>query len=136
MSKIITVFVEKFSHYFIYGFQMQLPSASNVAANRSATDPPASVSDDSASARLNLFRESDRLRTFEKWPVDFIDRKKLAKAGFYYTNKGDSVTCPFCRIQVGRWDRGDDPLDEHTKHSPNCAYVVSWKAAAQNCKYL
>lgn len=87
-------------------------------------------------ADLNLYRESDRLRTFENWPLSYIDKKDLANAGFYYTNSDDSVKCPFCNIKVGCWRRNDDPLTEHETHSPNCTFVVKRKAAAQNREYL
>ncbi|KAK7605494.1 hypothetical protein V9T40_007352 [Parthenolecanium corni] len=121
------------------------PNAVNIAPNCPAMDdnqlppdePPASRSrhisfKNSDLADLNLFRESDRLRTFENWPVPFIDKKDLANAGFYYTNRGDSVKCPFCNIKVGCWCINDDPLTEHETHSPNCTFIVRRKSAAQN----
>lgn len=78
-------------------------------------------------AGLNLYSESDRLRTFTNWKVPFINACDLAAAGFYYTNRGDVVRCPYCDIEVGRWEIGDDPETEHQKHSPNCKYILQVK---------
>ena len=41
--------------------------------------------------------ETERLRTFEAWPVSFIRPADLANAGFVYTGRGDCVRCVFCR---------------------------------------
>ncbi len=32
----------------------------------------------------NMCCESNRLKTFENWPIDYINPKDLAAAGFYY----------------------------------------------------
>ena len=44
----------------------------------------------------DLRLESVRLKTFAKWPLDFIRPADLAQAGFYYTGSRDSVRCVFC----------------------------------------
>lgn len=72
-------------------------------------------------------KESNRLRTFQMnppWPKDYVDIKKLAKAGFFYTFNGDNVHCAFCRGQVCRWDRDDDPMSEHARHFTTCPFIM------------
>lgn len=73
-------------------------------------------------ANLNLSLESDRLKTFDNWPVSFINKNELASAGFYYTQVDDRVICYYCNVEVGSWEMGDDPAAEHLKHSPNCRH--------------
>lgn len=72
-------------------------------------------------------KESNRLKTFQMnppWPKDYVDIKKLAKAGFFYAFNGDNVHCAFCRGQVCRWDREDDPMTEHAKHFTTCPFIM------------
>lgn len=71
--------------------------------------------------------ESNRLKTFQMnppWPKDYVDIKKLAKAGFFYAFNGDNVHCAFCRGQVCRWDREDDPMAEHARHFTTCPFIM------------
>lgn len=72
-------------------------------------------------------KESNRLKTFQMnppWPKEYVDIKKLAKAGFFYAFNGDNVHCAFCRGQVCRWDRDDDPMSEHARHFPSCPFIM------------
>nr|CAD7444083.1 unnamed protein product [Timema bartmani] len=41
---------------------------------------------------FNMKMESERRKTFRRWPVPFMDPDKLAAAGFYYLNKDDIVS--------------------------------------------
>ena len=53
--------------------------------------------------------------------------RKLAKAGFfYYPNQvnPDNVACFLCRKSLDGWEKGDDPLNEHLKHSPDCGWAI------------
>jgi len=69
--------------------------------------------------------ESNRLYTFERWEVPFIDKNVLARFGFYYTGDPtpDTVTCYFCDINIGQWEDGDDILEHHKRFSPNCSLI-------------
>lgn len=84
--------------------------------------------DDSTERMYELMKnETNRLKTFQMnppWPKDYVDIKKLAKAGFFYTFNGDKVHCAFCRGQVCRWDRDDDPMSEHAKHFTTCPFIM------------
>lgn len=71
--------------------------------------------------------ESNRLKTFQMnppWPKDYVDIKKLAKAGFFYAFNGDNVHCAFCRGQVCRWNPDDDPMSEHNRHFGTCPFMM------------
>lgn len=73
----------------------------------------------------DLFKaESERLKSFDNWTVPFIDKNKLAAAGFVYFNNGDMVQCVFCKVQIGNWSNGDDPLLEHVRMSPCCRFLM------------
>ncbi|GLJ59398.1 hypothetical protein SUGI_1507210 [Cryptomeria japonica] len=48
----------------------------------------------------------------------------MRKEGFFYTFSGDKVHCAFCRGQVCRWDRDDDPMSEHAKHFTTCPFIM------------
>ena len=41
--------------------------------------------------------ESERLKTFDRWPLSYIRPADLANAGFVYTGRGDCVRCVFCQ---------------------------------------
>lgn len=72
-------------------------------------------------------KETNRLKTFQmnpSWPNNQVDIKKLAKAGFFYAFKDDNVHCAFCRGQVCRWDRDDDPMAEHARHFTTCPFIM------------
>ncbi|GFQ89109.1 baculoviral IAP repeat-containing protein 7-A [Trichonephila clavata] len=64
-----------------------------------------------------------RLLTFKGWPLIMLSAKQLAEHGFYYTGISDIVTCFYCNISLGNWKINDDPLIEHKKFSPHCAYL-------------
>jgi len=67
--------------------------------------------------------ESERLKTFDAWPISFIRPADLANAGFVYTGRGDCVRCVFCREHVGDWDEDDFPHTEHRALFPHCPFV-------------
>lgn len=71
----------------------------------------------------NMKSEADRRKTYERWPVSFMDINNLSAAGFYFTHKGDVVRCAFCGVEVGRWEEGDDPLSDHQRWSPSCGFI-------------
>ena len=41
----------------------------------------------------NLENEAARRKTFDSWPIKFISKNTLSKAGFYFLNKDDIVKC-------------------------------------------
>merc|ERR1712223_477309 len=67
--------------------------------------------------------ESERLKTFDRWPLSYIRPADLANAGFVYTGRGDCVRCVFCQEHVGEWDEDDFPHTEHRSLFPHCPFV-------------
>nr|CAD7199114.1 unnamed protein product [Timema douglasi] len=67
--------------------------------------------------------ESERRKTFRRWPVPFMDPDKLAEAGFYYLNKDDIVRCAFCGVEIGHWEEGDDAMRDHQRWGPHCPFL-------------
>nr|ASC55649.1 thread [Delia radicum] len=65
-------------------------------------------------------REDERLKTFESWPLEWLDKKQLAMSGMFYMGDGDKTKCYFCEVEIGRWEREDQPVPEHLRWSPNC----------------
>lgn len=115
--------------------QPTFSSTSSMGADTDVDRPKNNGVAGNGQAGLNLYLESERLRTFEKWPVPFINERELAAAGFYYINENgnsDLVKCPYCEIEVGRWVPGDVPFSEHKKHSPRCRFILQ-KIASSSC---
>lgn len=76
-----------------------------------------------AAATLQLYREENRLATFNNWPLSFIQPEKLAQLGFYYIGQPDMVKCYFCRVEIGMWEDGDDVLTDHLRWSASCPLI-------------
>jgi hypothetical protein len=66
----------------------------------------------------------NRLRTFgSNWPLNWLSKESLARAGFFYINVGDQVKCAFCGGIIGQWEPNDQPIEEHRKFFPECQVV-------------
>ncbi|AAG02727.1 inhibitor of apoptosis protein [Betaentomopoxvirus amoorei] len=74
---------------------------------------------------INLYNESERLQTFENWPINFITPESFASNGFYYIGENDTVKCVYCGVQINKWVEGDKPEIDHKKFSPNCSFLKS-----------
>ncbi|KAJ5490931.1 hypothetical protein N7539_002498 [Penicillium diatomitis] len=61
------------------------------------------------------------------WPHQSPSPAELAHAGFYYkpyeTNP-DNTTCFHCDRALDGWEEEDNPITEHLKHSPECAWAI------------
>lgn len=67
-----------------------------------------------------------RLRTFGFWPKQLAQKPRLlARAGLFYRNQGDTVTCFMCGVSLMQWRLWDSPIVEHLKYSPACMYARS-----------
>lgn len=98
----------------------------------SPTSTPSSASSDKTDNRdsfgflpdmPDMRREEERIKTFDKWPVTFITPDQLAKNGFYYLGRGDEVRCAFCKVEIMRWEEGDDPAVDHQRWAPQCSFL-------------
>ncbi|KAM0732845.1 Baculoviral IAP repeat-containing protein 2 [Formica fusca] len=68
---------------------------------------------------------SQRLQTFDNWPLTSIIRpEQLAAAGFYYLQYKDLVECAFCKGILMNWKAGDDPEHAHKLNFPNCDFYM------------
>ena len=65
----------------------------------------------------------NRLKTFNGWQCTRQTPKRLADAGFYYTQFKDYVRCAFCSLTLSKWCEEDIPLLEHLRHNLNCPFV-------------
>lgn len=69
-----------------------------------------------------------RLETFEDWPISLAQRPEiLARAGFFYSGKGDRTLCFSCGLGLKDWEKDDEPWEEHAKWSSNCEYLIICK---------
>lgn len=69
-------------------------------------------------------QEHARLQSFKNWPkICPVEVQDLAKAGFYYLNKDDSVQCFTCLGQIGKWKPLDSPAVLHKAYFPTCPFV-------------
>uniref|UniRef100_A0A8C3MAR8 RING-type E3 ubiquitin transferase n=1 Tax=Geospiza parvula TaxID=87175 RepID=A0A8C3MAR8_GEOPR len=72
-----------------------------------------------------MVTEEMRLSTFENWPQNSsMHPEQLARAGFFYTGRGDVVRCFYCDGGVRSWSLGDDPWREHAKWYPECEFLL------------
>lgn len=96
----------------------------------SPASTPATTSDDKTDNRDTLFfsdaelrHVEERLKTFDKWPLTFLSPEQLARNGFYYLGRGDEVRCAFCKVEIMRWEEGDDPAKDHQRWAPQCPFL-------------
>jgi hypothetical protein len=59
-----------------------------------------------------------RIKSYECWPLSFIDQQKLAAAGLYCTGYEDVTRCPFCNLLFGYWKFGENPFCKHRGKPP------------------
>lgn len=74
--------------------------------------------------------EAARLETFSIWSIYSLDKKKLAKTGFYWIGISNWIKCHFCSIEILNWFHWDDELTQHRLQSPNCPLL--WKKPCAN----
>lgn len=86
--------------------------------------------------KVLMLNESLRLKTFSTntWPHahQYINVKKLAKVGLYFTGVGDCVECPFCDLKLHGWNPDDDAVKDHHIYSPNCLFLQNPKLTQNN----
>jgi hypothetical protein len=65
-----------------------------------------------------------RLATFATWPNENLPPvDELVRAGFFYTGTKTVVTCFYCSGSLQNWGANDNPMVEHARWFPNCAYI-------------
>ncbi|KPI44589.1 Protein bir1 [Cyphellophora attinorum] len=79
--------------------------------------------------------KESRLKSFEPptkrskagWPHKSPTAEAVATAGFYYAphkTGDDNVACFMCDRRLDGWEKDDDPIQEHLRHSPDCGYAI------------
>ncbi|CAH2982574.1 unnamed protein product [Chilo suppressalis] len=115
-----------------------VPLVLSFMKNKTLPTPPTSpvISDDKTDNRDPFFcsvvdfrHEEERLKTFEKWPLTFLSPELLARNGFYYLGRGDEVRCAFCKVEIMRWEEGDDPAADHQRWAPQCPFLRNHTSA-------
>lgn len=77
----------------------------------------------------HLLAEADRLDTYNDWPkFTNLTPRKLSKAGFFHTQKADSVICFSCGGGLREWN-GEDPWEQHALYFGECIYLNSIKGS-------
>ncbi|CAH1131503.1 unnamed protein product [Ceutorhynchus assimilis] len=80
----------------------------------------------SSSFPLDYKNESERLASFDNWPIpQVVSPEDLARAGFYSLKNGDNTKCAFCKGVVRAWEPNDIPDVEHKRHFPACPFVIT-----------
>ena len=65
-----------------------------------------------------------RHASFATWPSENMPSvDDLVRAGFFYTGTKTIVTCFYCNGSLQNWGANDNPMIEHARWFPNCAYA-------------
>ncbi|CAF2372482.1 unnamed protein product [Rotaria sp. Silwood2] len=65
-----------------------------------------------------------RHASFATWPnEDLPPVDDLVRAGFFYTGTKTIVTCFYCNGSLQNWGSNDNPMIEHARWFPHCAYA-------------
>ncbi|UJR15699.1 hypothetical protein I4U23_002633 [Adineta vaga] len=65
-----------------------------------------------------------RYASFSTWPNEQLPNvDDLVNAGFFYTGTKTIVTCFYCNGSLQNWGANDNPMIEHARWFPNCAYA-------------
>ena len=74
---------------------------------------------------LGMGKYTGRVKSFLYWPKQLTQKpEELISSGFYYTGRGDAVTCFFCGLTLRAWDSTDNVHSEHKKHSSECKFLL------------
>ena len=82
----------------------------------------------------NLHLEENRLKTYKHWPhtKKQHDKAGFARAGFVHNPSADAgwdnVRCFACDKNLGGWEMGDDPMEEHRRRGANCPFIQAMTA--------
>ncbi|CAF1172795.1 unnamed protein product [Adineta steineri] len=66
-----------------------------------------------------------RHASFGLWPAENLPSvDDLVRAGFFYTGTKTIVTCFYCNGSLQNWGPNDNPMIEHARWFPHCAYAT------------
>ncbi|CAF0942686.1 unnamed protein product [Rotaria sordida] len=107
----------------------------NESTPTTTTGIPSSISNNLSSLRPSdiVFRTScnpayseipKRHASFATWPNENLPSvDNLVRAGFFFTGKETIVTCFYCNGSLQNWGSNDNPMIEHARWFPYCAYA-------------
>ncbi len=103
----------------------QTTSTLHVQKNSSNSDSQQIIANLNKTAINKKYIEAKkRLASFATWldgNLPSID--DLVRAGFFYTGTKSKVTCFYCNGSLQNWGTNDNPMVEHARWFPHCAYA-------------
>jgi hypothetical protein len=77
-----------------------------------------------AACNTNYIEIPKRYASFANWPNENLPSvDDLVRAGFFFTGTKTIVTCFYCNASLQNWGPNDNPMIEHARWFPNCAYA-------------
>ncbi|CAF1600290.1 unnamed protein product [Didymodactylos carnosus] len=77
-----------------------------------------------AACNLGYIEVTKRHASFNTWPQEPLPSvESLVKSGFFYTGTKTIVTCFYCNGSLQNWGPNDNPMIEHARWFPHCAYA-------------
>ena len=77
-----------------------------------------------AACHPNYIEMPRREASFVPWKAENMPSvEDLVRAGFFYTGTKSIVTCFYCNGSLQNWGAGDNPMIEHARWFPHCAYA-------------
>jgi len=73
------------------------------------------------SERSIMERQENRVKSFDRLKVNFINKDSLARDGFYYIGPHDQVKCYFCNVEVKIFNEGGTIFHKHNIWYPFCS---------------
>ena len=70
----------------------------------------------------NYTDQATRLQSFKYWG-GVLPKEELAEAGFYMIARQDVVRCFSCHVVLQDWEKSNNVIDDHRRHSPNCTFL-------------
>ncbi|CAF1437880.1 unnamed protein product [Rotaria sp. Silwood1] len=110
------------------------PAIINQSSTNSTNQPSSSLNNiellrvgnvASASPHHSAYAETPKreasFATWSKEELPTIDN--LVRAGFFYSETDNTVTCFYCNGSLHEWSSHDDPVMKHAHCFPHCAYI-------------
>jgi len=77
-----------------------------------------------AACNTNYIEIPKRYASFANWPNENLPSvDDLVRAGFFFTGTKTIVTCFYCNGSLQNWGPNDNPMIEHARWFPHCAYA-------------
>ena len=102
----------------------QTTSSNNSSTAASLEPLPSNEIVPTAACNPSYVELPKRQASFATWTHDNLPSiDDLVRAGFFYTGVKSIVTCFYCNGSLQNWGPNDNPLIEHARWFPHCAYA-------------